>query len=121
MRFPVVGRDVYEDVMELLRSERMRTEELSRVIVNLKLSGASLTREATVRAPKERDQFLAAIDQNKYAARNPAIRAALMDYVERERAKETSPEKILDRLRNWTSVQRVDEDDDDDDTIAVTA
>ena len=109
-RFTDVIRQPSEDgSLEQARSDGHDTDRVPREL------------PSGVQARRPVDKCIVAIDENKYSNR-PAVRSALMNFVDRERAKNTSEEAIEHKLRNWTNVDAVaDDDDDDGDTLTISS
>lgn len=123
--FVLVPRVVFDQMVKANDEERERTRRLTKTIVQMKVAGGTVQRAALggrlpPRQVSEFDQQVAdAIESNKHS-RRPGFAAAQMGFVERELAKGTDKDKILDRLRNWSRVDRSVKDDDND-TIAIVS
>lgn len=127
MKFPLVSRAAYDDMVALLRDERARYDKILELVLRLKASGATVIQERVVQATTPDDatrieglqKIQRAIDASKHS-RNPFVRAKLQDFATKELARGTSVDAIEDRLLNWDKVaQQASEDNDDGDTIAV--
>jgi|SRR5579872_5335684 len=114
-----VPSSVLDDLRAELRELRAERRRLTRIIVKMKVAGGSipLVRQGVQLPPKPADPLMKIIDENPHAKRNSAVRKALVDYLERERAAGINEQKIAGVLSTWSKV--AGHNDDSDDTIAL--
>lgn len=120
--FPFVSRGIYEDSQENLRMAQVDIRELTRVIINLKISGATLTQRPIIQgaAPAKPVDLVQAAINRKPASARPAVRKGFNDFADRLRNEGRTEKHIADEIDAYGKLEGVGEKDDDEDTIAIT-
>lgn len=123
VRWPWVSRVAYDDMVSAHAAEREHSRKLTRIIVRLKVSQqAHLPSKAAERKQAEVDEIEQAIRRSKHAG-NPAIRTALSNFADAEKAKGTPIKEIIVKLANWDKIQGDDltlDDEEEDDGILLS-
>lgn len=111
-----------ERLTAAIELERKRGDELLEVVLNMRMTGATVTRVIAPEgrlAKRKRSDIDQAIDENRLAGSNPALRAHLSRWASKELAKGVPLAVVLDRLRTWSAVkdEDIDEDDEENDVV----
>lgn len=147
MRLPFVSRALYTELRDradreialltgLLQNERTRTAYLTDQLLDMKVAGGTVIGRAAAqiiaargpngteptRVPKPtRSAVSQAIDENRYASSNPALRRHLENWARKEieltDGSDDAIAKIITRLKTWSSPAAVRDDDDTADEL----
>jgi hypothetical protein len=137
MRFPFISRALHDErvadlnafISELrtaLYAERARSDTLTSTLIDMKVGGATLMRaraDALDRVQQSaeagravpRSAIAQAIEENKHAAANRALRQHLTRWAERQIENGHAEDIVLRKLRSWSVVTPAEDEPDDDD------
>lgn len=123
-KFPFVPRSIHDDVVADLRKRLDESEtaraKLTKVVIRMKLTGASIVPRRPVDGglrleQRERDEFEKAVDSNPHCQNNPRLRRQQLKWARDEMEKpDADRDLILRRLSGWHLIEGDDDDDDED-------
>jgi hypothetical protein len=140
MRFPFVSRHTHTETVRMLErqltvlhddlvAERARSLQLTNTILDMKMGGATLLRSRADQLeritaaggdkPLPKSRIHQAIDENKHASRNPALRRHLSAWAAKELQNGREEEEVLEELQRYGAVHNPDADDEDEDDRRV--